>query len=171
MTGDNIRQSIMQEVLQIKLIIDPSLIERQKSGTLTEDDKDYLEFQLADLGQYGGLLAENFRRARPESARLMEQHGLMIETFRWLGTLLMWRVMQIEHQLLSNPDYLNEPTNPPMSDHMRNIYRIEHARMQAEEMVLPMFLLEEMPDGVPEPELMGVMETIRMKQDAAARQD
>ncbi len=167
MLTEETKQSIMREVLRIKAVMEPEIIERQKAGMpLDEDDQEFLEFSLMLPWEYQGLLQDNFRRARPESAALLENHGLMMETFRWLGTLLTWRIMEIEDRLLSDPNFLNEPRNPPLNNHMQNLMRIQHAKRQAEEAILPTVLLEEMPDGVPEPELPRVKAAVKVKLEA-----
>ncbi len=145
------KQAILNEVRSIMFQIYPDLKDRSDNGALTEDDLTLLNDK-PRWGQYPGLVMENFTRARPRTAALLESHGLLLERSLWLGMLMDWRIALLMEQAI---DAL--PTQP---DHPG--WRM-HIQRQAEEVVLPSMLLEEVPEGTQEPEMAGAMKLLSVR--------
>lgn len=147
------KQAIRSEVRSILFQLYPDMKERADSGTSTEEDLLFLN-DSPRFGQYPGLVMENFRRARPQTAALLERHGLLEERCLWIGMLMNWRVMLLIEQMIA--------TLPVQPQHLG--WRMHYQR-QAEEMVLPSMLLEEVPDGMPEPEMANALKLVKARRE------
>jgi hypothetical protein len=145
------KQAILSEARSIMLQMYPDLKERSDNGTLTQADLRLLNDK-PRWGQYPALVLENFKRARPRTAALLESHGLLMERCLWIGMLMDWRIA-----LLMEREIDALPTQP---DHPG--WRM-HIQRQAEEVVLPSMLLEELPEGTQEPEMAGAMNLLKAR--------
>lgn len=145
------KQAIRREVQSILFQMYPDIKERADSGTSTEEDLSLLNGN-PRYGQYPALVMENFRRARPRTAALLDRHGLLEERSLWIGMLMHWRINMLMEQMIQN--LAVQP------QHMA--WRMQFQR-QAEEMVLPSMLLEEVPNGMPEPEMASAMKLVKAR--------